>query len=159
MSPSIPPNPSFASLPPAAQLRLATEIGVGWPDLVAVDIRYRADPRVGFGLSLGLGAGPTGALRPLSTYQAMPAVYLRYYLDTAPSAPFLQFGAGSQVGGLFGSGSLTAAPLVLGSYGYEWRLANGFTASIDGGAAFNFNPNGVTSPSLRIGFRIGYATL
>ncbi len=132
--------------------------GIGWPDLFALDLRYRVAPRVGFGVSLGLGSSPTGALAPFSSYQAMPTANLRYYTSGHPSSAFLQFGVGSQVAGLFGGTPLAALPLMMVSYGYEWRLIGGLTASVDGGAAFNFSQSGSsTSPSLRIALRFGYA--
>ena len=153
MPPPVRPTPVLAAL----SRPLALEAGLGWPDLVALDVRYRVSERVGLGVSLGLGAGPAGALAPLSSYQAMPAVYLRYYMSRSLDSPYLQFGAGSQIAGVFNGVGLSAAPMILASYGYEWRTVSGLTASIDGGAAFNFNPNGTTSPALRIGLRFGYA--
>lgn len=150
--------PIAPSAPPAAIAQpLALEAGLGWPDLVALDVRYRVSTQVGIGLSMGLGAAPSGALAPFTNYQAMPAVYLRYYMSPGLSSTFLQFGAGSQISGIFNGAGLAAAPMILASYGYEWHTAGGLTASVDGGAAFNFNPDGSTSPALRIGLRFGYA--
>ncbi len=138
--------------------RFVVAAGVGWPDLFAMDLRYRVAPQVGFGVSLGLASSPTGALAPFSSYQALPTANLRYYTSRHPSSAFLQLGVGSQVAGIFGGTGLVALPLLMVSYGYEWRLAGGLTASVDGGAAFNFSQNGgSTSPALRIALRFGYA--
>ncbi len=142
--PPPPPPPDFA------EQRLSVGAGVGWPEIGALDLRYRPEPRVGIGAWLS-------AAGPLAAY-SMPMAYFRYYFEGTRDAPFVQFGAGSRVRGLFGGEPFQAAPLLLASYGYEWRFPGGLNLSIDGGGVFDFALSGA-SPVLRLGLRAGWAVL
>lgn len=140
--PSPPPPPEIV------EPRLTLGGGLGWPEVVAVDGSYRLESRVAAGAWFGLSG-------PLAALNATPMGYFRYFLEGGRNAPFIQFGAGSRLQGLFG-GAFSASPLIMASYGYEWRLPNGFTGSADIGGVFDFALAGA-SPVLRVGIRGGWS--
>jgi hypothetical protein len=139
--------------PDFEEQRLALSLGVGWPEIVALDVRIRPEPRVAIGTWFGVNGG--GSQAPL---YSTPMGYVRWYLEGSQSAPFFQFGAGSRVKGLFGGDPLSASPLIMATYGYEWRWAKGLTVSVDVGGIFDFSLAGA-SPILRGGLRVGYLLL
>ncbi|MBM3269702.1 MAG: hypothetical protein FJZ01_18885 [Candidatus Sericytochromatia bacterium] len=140
-----PPDPDFA------EQRLSVSAGVGWPEIGALDVRFRPEPRIGVGAWFAISG-------PLVALYATPMAYFRHYMGGTADAFFVQFGAGSRLRGLFGGEPLQAAPLLLASYGYEWRLPGGLNASIDGGGVFDFALSGA-SPVLRLGLRLGWSAL
>lgn len=144
--PTPPPPP-----PEIRDLRLTLGAGIGWPEVAALDARFRPEPRVALGAWFALNG-------PLAALWSTPMGYVRYYLEPGMHSSFIQFGAGSRLRGLFGGEAFQAAPLITASYGYEWRLAGGFTGSADLGGAFDFGLQGA-SPVLRVGLRAGFSLL
>jgi len=149
MATGAPPVPR----PDYEEQRLALGFGLGWPEIVALDARIRPEPRVAIGTWFGINGG--GKEAPI---YSMPMGYVRWYLEGSRDAPFFQFGAGSRIKGLFGGDPLSASPLIMATYGYEWRWAHGVTVSGDIGGIFDFSLAG-TSPVFRGGLRVGYLLL
>ena len=136
--------------PPPALVRSgpALSFGFGWPEVGAIDVRFRPEERIAVGAWFALN-GPIGAL------QATPMAYLRYFFDSSQVVPFIQFGAGTRLHGLFGGAPQGFNPLMMASYGFEWRDPSGFLASADLGGAFDFSLDS-SAPLLRVGLRMGY---
>lgn len=143
--PALPPSPPPTEI---VEPRLTIGGGIGWPEVAALDASYRLEPRVAVGGWFALSG-------PVAELYAMPMGYFRYYLEAGRNAPFVQFGAGSRLQGLFG-GAAGASPLIMASYGYEWRWKTGWGVSADIGGVFDFGLAGA-SPVLRVGLRGGYS--